>query len=90
MRTGRKLLPCYRIVVVDSRVKRDGAYIELLGNVDKIHEQIVINETKILHWLNQGAQPTDTVRSILQQKGLWAKFMATKPKQPKKAAAVSK
>lgn len=70
MRTGRKLLPCYRIVVVDSRVKRDGAYIELLGNVDKIHEQIVINETKILHWLNQGAQPTDTVRSILQQKGL--------------------
>lgn len=78
MRMGRKKLPNFRIVAVDSRVKRDGKYIALLGNLNPINGKFTIKEDLILEWLNKGAQPTDTVRSILSDQGIWSKFMATK------------
>lgn len=84
MRTGRHKLPSYRIVVIDSRVKRDGAYIALLGNIDPLTDHVVINEELVLDWLKKGAQPTDTIRSLLSDKGIWAKYMSSKNKKPTK------
>lgn len=90
MRTGRTRLPSFRIVAVDSRIKRDGKYIALLGNVDPINGKATINEQLAMEWLNKGAQPTDTVKSLLSQQGIWAKFMATKKKKPATKKSASK
>lgn len=84
MRMGRKRLPSFRIVAVDSRVKRDGKYIALLGNMNPIDGKFVLDEQLVMEWLNKGAKPTDTVRHILSQQGIWAKFMSTKNKKPTK------
>lgn len=86
-RTGRHGLANYRIIVVDSRSKRDGKYIALLGNVDPISKKVNLEETLAMEWLQKGAQPTDTVKTILKKKGVWLKFMATKPKLKKATKA---
>lgn len=79
-RMGAKKTPFYRIVVADSRAPRDGRFIEIIGNYDSTKEQAVINvdEEKVIEWMNKGAQPTDTVRSLLRKKGIMAKFAAAK------------
>ncbi|MGN0941466.1 MAG: 30S ribosomal protein S16 [Selenomonadaceae bacterium] len=79
-RMGAKKHPFYRIVVADSRSPRDGRFIEIIGNYDSTKEPAVINvdEDKALDWLKKGAQPTDTVRSLLSKKGIMAKFDAAK------------
>lgn len=69
-RTGRHGLANYRIIVVDSRSKRDGKYIALLGNVDPISKKVNLEETLAMEWLQKGAQPTGTVKSILKKKGV--------------------
>ncbi|WP_156940245.1 30S ribosomal protein S16 [Mycoplasmoides alvi] len=84
MRMGRKRLPSFRIVAVDSRVKRDGKYIALLGNMNPIDGKFVIDEELVLEWLNKGAKPTDTVKNILSQHGIWSKFMLSKVKKASK------
>ena len=75
-RMGAKKAPFYRIVVADSRAPRDGRFIEIIGNYDSTQEPAVINvnEEKALEWMNKGAQPTDTVRSLLKKQGVMAKF----------------
>ena len=79
-RMGAKKNPFYRIVVADSRSPRDGRFIEVLGNYDPSEDPAVINvdEDKALDWLKKGAQPTDTVRSLLSKKGVMAKFAQSK------------
>ena len=79
-RMGAKKHPFYRIVVADSRSPRDGRFIEIIGNYDSTKEPAVINvdEDKALDWLKKGAQPTDTVRSLLSKTGIIAKFDAAK------------
>ncbi len=79
-RMGAKAKPFYRIVAADSRSPRDGRFIEVIGTYNPIakEEQIKIDEEKAMKWLNDGAQPTDTVRNILSQNGTWAKFKSTK------------
>lgn len=74
-RTGKKSRPSYRVVVADSRAPRDGAFIEVLGHYDPIADPatVVINEEKALHWLRLGAQPTDTVASMLRRLGILEK-----------------
>ena len=64
---GAKKRPFYRIVVADSRAPRDGRFIEILGNYDSTKEPAIINidEEKTLDWMLKGAQPTDTVKSLL-------------------------
>ena len=69
-RFGRTHLPFYRIVAMDSRTKRDGAYIEILGTYEPFDGKVVLKEELILKWLNNGAQPSDTVRSILSKNGI--------------------
>lgn len=79
-RMGAKKRPFYRIVVADSRAPRDGRFIEILGNYDSTKDPAVVNvdEEKVLDWMQKGAQPTDTVRSLLRKQGIMAKFDAIK------------
>ena len=71
-RKGRIRRPIYHIVVADSRSPRDGRIIEQVGRYDGVTEkkETVLNEDRIMYWLNTGAQPTDSVRKILRQEGL--------------------
>ena len=75
-RMGAKKNPFYRIVVADSRAPRDGRFIEILGNYDpsKQPAAVTVDEEKVLDWMSKGAQPTDTVRSLLSKQGIMAKF----------------
>jgi small subunit ribosomal protein S16 len=71
---GAKKRPSYRIVAADSRSPRDGAFIETVGFYDPITEPATINVNveRARHWLQHGAQPTDTVRSLLTRAGVYA------------------
>ena len=70
----------YRIVVLDSRTRRDGREIEVLGTYDpKANPALVkIDEEKVLEWLNKGALPSDTIRNILSKNGTMKKFADSK------------
>lgn len=97
-RLGRHKLPYFRIVAIDSKSRRDGSYIKLLGTYEPFEGKVEILEEEILHFLNQGAQPSDTVRSILKERGVWKKFTDAKLKskieknkeKPKKATSINK
>ena len=71
-RMGAKKRPFYRIVVADSRAPRDGKFIEEIGYYNPISEpvEIKIDGEKALQWLNNGAQPSDTVKSLLKKQGI--------------------
>ena len=71
-RRGRKKLAIFDIIIADARSPRDGKIIEKIGtyNPNINPAQIILDETKALEWLMQGAQPTDTVRAILSYKGV--------------------
>ncbi|WP_196594304.1 30S ribosomal protein S16 [Pectinatus sottacetonis] len=79
-RMGAKKNPFYRIVVADSRAPRDGRFIEIVGNYDATKDPAIVNveEDKVIDWMNKGAQPTDTVKSLFAKKGIMAKFAETK------------
>lgn len=79
-RMGAKQKPFYRIVAADSRSPRDGRFIETVGTYDPIKKPAVvtIDEEKVMKWLNNGAQPTETVKSIFKKEGIMAKFAASK------------
>lgn len=75
-RMGKKKQPFYRIVVVDSRASRDGKYIEKIGYYNPLTDPIdfKIEEDRALYWLQRGAIPTDTVRSLLRRQGILFKW----------------
>ncbi len=75
-RMGAKRQPFYRIVVADSRSPRDGRFIEIVGNYDPTKDPAIINvdEEKVMAWIKNGAQPTDTVRSLLSKQGIMKKI----------------
>ncbi len=75
-RMGSKAKPFYRIVAADSRSPRDGRFLEVIGTYNPVKgsEVVTISEEKALYWLNNGAQPTDTVRSILSKQGIMKKY----------------
>ena len=66
-RTGTKKVPFYRIVAADQRAPRGGRFIERLGTWDPRRKALTVNQPRIGHWLDHGAQPTDTVRQLLKQ-----------------------
>lgn len=75
-RMGTRKKPFYRIVVVDSRKKRDGAYLENLGIYHPLNnedEQVELKEERIKDWLSKGARPSHTVRVLLNKKGIQIK-----------------
>ncbi len=71
-REGRKKTPMFRIVVADSRSPRDGRFIEILGQYQPRggENAIALQADRVNHWLDVGAQPTDTVRSLLRRAGI--------------------
>ncbi|KRN88610.1 30S ribosomal protein S16 [Ligilactobacillus ceti] len=75
-RVGSKKRPFYRIVVADSRAPRDGRFIANVGTYNPLTqpETVVLKEEEIMNWLNDGAQPSDTVRNILSRNGVMKKF----------------
>jgi small subunit ribosomal protein S16 len=75
-RLGRKKRPFYRVVVADNRNPRQGKAVDDLGYYDPLKEpaEIQIDEDKALMWLKEGAQPTETVRSILSRAGVLRRF----------------
>ena len=79
-RMGAKKRPFYRIVVADSRYPRDGRFIEEVGYYNPIENPAVVKVDKdlALKWLKNGAEPTDTVRSILSKEGIIKEFHETK------------
>lgn len=79
-RVGRHKRPFYRVVAVDSRVPRDGKYIELLGTHDPLQDPAAttLKPDRVLDWLQKGAQPSVTVRTLLRRSGIWATFKESK------------
>jgi len=76
---GRRNRPFYRVVVADSRSPRDGKFIEVIGHYDPLTDPaaVTIDEEKALKWLRCGAEPTDTVRSLLSKLGIMDKVKPT-------------
>ena len=79
-RMGSKKAPFYRIVAADSRSPRDGRIIDTVGtyNPTKNPAEVTVNAEAALKWLNDGAQPSDTVRSILSKEGIMKQFHESK------------
>ncbi len=75
-RMGKKKQPTYRVVVVDSRKPRDGAYIEQIGRYDPRAEPslVEIDNERALDWLQKGAQPTERAKKLLEISGAWTRF----------------
>jgi small subunit ribosomal protein S16 len=71
-RTGRKRAPMYRIIVADSRSPRDGKFIEIIGQYAPRQGENAVNllTDRVNYWLDNGALPTDTVRSLLRRAGI--------------------
>jgi small subunit ribosomal protein S16 len=78
-RIGAKKKPMYRLVIADSHAPRDGRFVETVGHYNPLVDpaEITVNEERIQQWLKWGAQPTDTVRSLLRRVGVWQKFTAS-------------
>ncbi|MGO8694070.1 MAG: 30S ribosomal protein S16 [Rectinemataceae bacterium] len=75
-RFGAKMRPFYRIVVMDSRKPRDGRTLEEIGTYHPIEveaKQLIIDEERAKDWLSKGALPSDTVRGLLNKKGIHVK-----------------
>ncbi|MDO8885362.1 30S ribosomal protein S16 [Candidatus Oleimmundimicrobium sp.] len=81
-RAGSKKKPFYRIVAADSRMPRDGRFIEIVGRYNPRNEPslIELNKDKALKWLSQGAQPTNTVEKLLNITGIREEFENSKSK----------
>ena len=75
-RMGSKRKPFYRIVVADSRMPRDGRFIEEVGYYNPLTnpDEVKLEEDKIFEWLEKGAQPSGTVRSLLSKAGLMTRY----------------
>jgi small subunit ribosomal protein S16 len=88
-REGTVKRPHYRVVAADSRSPRDGRFIEILGDYHPLENpsRINIDEDKALHWLRNGAQPTDAVKQLLRITGVWETFKpGDKPKRDRASA----
>jgi small subunit ribosomal protein S16 len=79
MRMGKKKQPTYRVVAADSRSPRNGRFIEIVGIYDPRPDPsaIRIDNDKAVDWLRKGAQPTDSVRKLLEISGAWESYSGT-------------
>jgi small subunit ribosomal protein S16 len=73
-RHGAKKKPFYRIVVADSENPRDGRFLEKVGTYDPLKDPVAVslNSDRIKYWMEKGAIPSDTVRSLLKKEGFFA------------------
>ncbi|MGE4572406.1 MAG: 30S ribosomal protein S16 [Candidatus Izemoplasmatales bacterium] len=79
-RFGTKKRPFYRVVAADSRKKRDGRYLEIVGTYDPTTQPALVEIDNELakKWLHLGAQPTDTVKSLFTKAGVMSEFLSEK------------
>ena len=84
-RMGDKKSPFYRIVIVDSRTPRDGAYIDKVGTYNPTAQpaEVKFDEAKAKEWLGKGVQPTDTVKNLLVNSGILPKPTKLSPSKTK-------
>jgi len=75
-RGGKKKQPVYKIVAAHQQAARNGKYIEAIGQYNPLLNpiKVTVNEERLFAWLKNGAQPTQTLRSLLQRQGLWLKW----------------
>ncbi len=87
-RMGRKKAPTYRIVVAENTMPRDGRFVDILGHYNPRTEPmtIVVDDEKARDWMAQGAQPTDTVRSLFKRAGVFGGKPAEATQQEAPAA----
>lgn len=78
-RVGKKKQPFYRLVAIDSRKRRDGKPLEVIGNFNPRAEtqgdELIYNYDRFTYWLSNGAQVSDRVRTALKRKGAWGKLV---------------
>jgi len=88
-RIGKKKQPQYRLIVADSASPRDGRFIELIGRYNpRVDPPLIsVDEERALSWLRQGAQPSDTAKSMLVKTGVWEKFSGEPAPTPPPAPA---
>jgi len=91
-RIGAKGRPFYRVVVAESTSGRNGAFVETIGTYDPVAQpkKLEIDEERAMHWLLQGAEPTETTAYILNKTGVLAKFLEQRPSQKKKYSFLDK
>jgi small subunit ribosomal protein S16 len=79
---GSKKRPFYRFVVIDSRVQRDGGYLDLVGHYNPLGTpfEIKVDEPKLSGWLKKGATMSDGVRSLLKRNGTLRRLQPAEPK----------
>ena len=84
MRMGKKKQPTYRVVAADSRSPRNGRFIEIVGTYQPRQDPSVIeiDNEKAVHWLKNGAQPTERVEKLLKISGAWEEFTGKAPEVP--------
>lgn len=73
-RHGAKKKPFYRIVVANSEARRDGRFLEIVGTYNPLREpaEVTLKDDRVKYWMEQGATPTDTVKSLLRRQGVLA------------------
>ncbi|CAN5812345.1 30S ribosomal protein S16 [soil metagenome] len=88
MRMGKKKQPTYRVVAADSRSPRNGRFIEIVGTYQPRQDPSVIeiDNERVLHWLREGARPTETVEKLLKLSGAWSEFTGEAPPAPLETA----
>jgi len=82
MRMGKTKQPTYRVVTADSHSPRNGRFIEIIGTYEpRIEPSLIkIDNDRALHWLKNGAQPTERVEKLLKITGAWDEFQSTMKK----------
>ena len=97
MRMGKKKQPTYRVVAADSRSPRNGRFIEIIGTYQPRLEPSVVKiaNERAVHWLQNGAQPSETVEKLLKISGAWADFKGEQfvppvPPAPKTKSSMKK
>ena len=90
MRVGKKKQPAYRVVVAHARSPRDGRIIEAIGHYNPRSDpsMVEIDTDRAVHWLERGAQPSDSVRKLLEITGAWSAFTGEEPPASTSAASV--
>ncbi|MDQ2986556.1 MAG: 30S ribosomal protein S16 [Armatimonadota bacterium] len=78
---GTKGRPFYRIVAAPTSAGRDGRFVEHLGHYDPLQEPslVKVNKERVLHWLKNGASPSDTLVRLLKREGIWEEHEASRP-----------
>jgi small subunit ribosomal protein S16 len=91
-RIGSKGRPFYRVVIAEAATGRNSKFVEAIGTYDPVSQpkQLHVDEERALHWLREGAQPTQTVAYILNKTGVLPKFLEERPAQKKNYGFLNK